>query len=76
MSGVRCRMKYLERYGISLNNPSSAEIEMRDPMSKFSFYLAGRVSTLFHFAEEIKENLESAFEQESVKFEDCKEQRA
>ncbi len=54
-------MRYLERFKVSLVNPSSSEIELRDLLSNFSFYLSGRVNVLCMFAEEIIENLDTGF---------------
>jgi len=44
---VRRQMKYSERYKVCLVNPSAAEMELRDPLSTFSFYRQG---TLTYFA--------------------------
>ena len=59
-------MKYSERYKVCLKNPSPAEMDLRDPLSTFSFYLSGRVNVLCGFADEIIENLDEGFLASSV----------
>ena len=59
-------VKYLDRFGRPLTNPSSEEVALRDPLFTFSPYLSGRVTTLCHFANEILECLDSAFGAESI----------
>jgi hypothetical protein len=62
-------MKYLERFNVCLQNPSQDEMDLRDPLSTFSFYLSGRVNVLCHFSDEIIEELEQGFSQADVQFE-------
>lgn len=54
-------MRYLDRFQIVLINPTWAEIVARDPLIVFSFYLAGRVSVLCSFGDEITHNLDKGF---------------
>ncbi|CBJ40560.1 hypothethical protein (plasmid) [Ralstonia solanacearum CMR15] len=59
-------MKYSERFKACLINPTQDEIFERDPVSVFSFYLAGRVCVLSKFADEIIENLEIGFSSQQI----------
>ena len=44
-----------------LINPTQEQIEARDPLIVFSFYLSGRVQALLAIADEIIENLDQGF---------------
>ncbi|WP_275761150.1 hypothetical protein [Ralstonia pseudosolanacearum] len=59
-------MKYNERFESCLFNPTEDEILERDPISVFSFYLAGRVCVLSKFADEIIEYLEIGFSSQPI----------
>ena len=54
-------MKYLDRFQEVLINPTQEQMELRDPIMVFSFYLSGRVAVLSHFSAEILEHLDEGF---------------
>jgi len=51
-------VRYLERFQHTLIDPTWAEIVEREPLMALSHYLAGRISVLCVFADEIIENLD------------------
>lgn len=54
-------MKYIDRFREVLINPTWEQIIERDPLIKFSFYLAGRVQVLATTADEIVDQLDNGF---------------
>ncbi len=59
-------MKYRERFGEGLFNPTEDQLLEREPLLAFSFYLAGRVLFLCALAEEIVANLDQGFSVEPI----------
>lgn len=57
-----------------LINPTWEQIVERDPLMAFSHYLTGRVYVLLTIADEIKENLDQGFSEQTV--DDCRISRA
>ena len=53
--------KFRKRFENVLINPTQEQIEDRDPLIAFSFYLCGRVHMLVAIADEIIENLDQGF---------------
>ncbi len=54
-------MKYLDRFQATLIDPTWEETVTREPLIVFSYYLAGRVSVLCSFGDEIIQNLDKGF---------------
>ncbi len=59
-------MKYRERFGESLLNPTEEQLLEREPLLAFSFYLSGRVLVLCDLADEIVANLDQGFSAETI----------
>ena len=59
-------MKYRERFGKSLFNPTEEQLLEREPLLVFSFYLSGRVLVLCDLADEIVANLDQGFSAEPI----------
>jgi len=54
-------MKYLDRFQKTLIDPTREEAVAHEPLIVFSYYLAGRVSVLCSFGDEIIQNLDKGF---------------
>ena len=59
-------MKMLDRFKTVLVNPTWEQIVERDPIIAFSHYLSGRVHVLLDMADEIVDNLDQGFLDDSV----------
>ena len=59
-------MKYRQRFGEVLLNPTEEQLLEREPLMAFSFYLSGRVLILCDLADEIVANLDQGFSAEPI----------
>jgi hypothetical protein len=59
-------MKYRERFGECLLNPTHEQLLEREPLLAFSFYLSGRVLVLSDMAAEIVANLDQGFSADPI----------